>query len=1308
MDPYTEQLLERTRQRREMLNQKMGKTPEVTPRKRFLQDNTTDNLPQSDTKTLMKEASPGKRQCVREDEINIKPDTPAISSVRSRMHNLTQQRTDWSSGDGTDSDNSHPKPVPRKSLQNSLEEEVEPPKVEGQRRGRLANLAATINNWEDDLSHPTIPSSKNTEEKKPKWQPPKKDDSVQPPAPKSQMDSKWQTSKREMSSDIVMQSPTKKTSPGSVPAPPPPPAFHSPKKYAAPAPPTGSPIKSKTSIVLMEPHSSEVKPKHQVKHLVNKEPVNLPSRNGTNVGTTCKPVVSKVEQPVKQMATPVNNKPPCKTSSSEPSQSNANREPDSDDPASKPVSSRMASWQQRVNSSVPPKEEEPTAYSVTARMSAWETMSSSNQVSNIKKVDPGSSPSKSPCRQGPIQSNISKARTVTPSKNVKDSIMEKASKIQSSITTPVSNLQPGQSPAGKIGSATKMIHQKLFDQVQHSKTGDMADQMRKQRMAELNTLQNRWTNGVLKEDKLQDNVVEPAEVKNATAPVEKKDAIRAKAREDEQASYDFKKGQQKSGSESSGEESSRKGKAPTPPTAPPLPQQTNKALPPRPTSQPNFKANGKQSAKPGTSLYRLISQKRNDKPDVPTNKAQDHSGKKVQFEDSFDSTEDDELYAKKSSSSTEDETDIGENGDPTTDDMDTQDDSFESSNSAFSTDVDHHPVNKELPPINNQARHYMEEDTDGDDCSLSAFVPASVRRESILPHGPPQDATPQKSESHGRKTQHTVASVPSAVRHQSTTNLKKYLDETSSSQGSSTSSLNSETDSNQSSFDEDSRRMQETTDDDETNEAEIDDFLDEAMSDEESEAKQPQVTPRKRRSHMIATSGAYEAHGDEHNLVYSVSMYRNKRDGPQSPDRKIVRNRQFQADIEEEEIEMPTHLPPDVERKSVQERIHELQELVSQEQSVIMQTSNALNQCCLGNSHFAGSAEQVECNRLLLLACQKRQAYLTEMQRLKETGHLDPPGHGTKGSLTISDIRLPLKKEFVTKIGTTSDTTVHYFLILIRNNAQVITTQMLSTHDPMMRGSLDFPNLIKIHGISGSFKLTMEIFSMNVSRESIGKDKKKKTPKKSSMKSGHITMPSPGGPTAVRTTSFTLITTLPISMKSLDKTSFTLERISYLSPLHGTIYMRLKCLMEQNVEERGFLTMFEDVSGLGAWHRRWCVLAGNKLCFWKYPDDEQKKDPIGYFDLKRCITEKVGLIPRDICARPNTFELVTVRQPRRGEPDTLISKTYNTMTTTRHMLSADTKEERINWCNKINRALANIRTWHSDAMRPIRLPTKDT
>jgi len=48
----------------------------------------------------------------------------------------------------------------------------------------------------------------------------------------------------------------------------------------------------------------------------------------------------------------------------------------------------------------------------------------------------------------------------------------------------------------------------------------------------------------------------------------------------------------------------------------------------------------------------------------------------------------------------------------------------------------------------------------------------------------------------------------------------------------------------------------------------------------------------------------------------------------------------------------------------------ELQDMVNQELSVIQQTSNALNQCCHRNSTFAGSAEAVECHRLLLVACE--------------------------------------------------------------------------------------------------------------------------------------------------------------------------------------------------------------------------------------------------------------------------------------------------------------------------------------------------
>ena len=61
---------------------------------------------------------------------------------------------------------------------------------------------------------------------------------------------------------------------------------------------------------------------------------------------------------------------------------------------------------------------------------------------------------------------------------------------------------------------------------------------------------------------------------------------------------------------------------------------------------------------------------------------------------------------------------------------------------------------------------------------------------------------------------------------------------------------------------------------------------------------------------------------------------------------------------------------PYIPEKSAKERLAELQELITQEQSVIMQTSNALNQCCGQNSAFAGSQEAVECHRLLLVACE--------------------------------------------------------------------------------------------------------------------------------------------------------------------------------------------------------------------------------------------------------------------------------------------------------------------------------------------------
>ena len=67
-----------------------------------------------------------------------------------------------------------------------------------------------------------------------------------------------------------------------------------------------------------------------------------------------------------------------------------------------------------------------------------------------------------------------------------------------------------------------------------------------------------------------------------------------------------------------------------------------------------------------------------------------------------------------------------------------------------------------------------------------------------------------------------------------------------------------------------------------------------------------------------------------------------------------------------------------------------------------------------------------------------------------------------------------------------------------------------------------------------------------------------------------------------------------------------------LSPLDGTAEMKVSFEASMSVHHKGFLTMFEDVSGFGAWHRRWCYLKGNLLVYWRYPDDEVKKVCVTY------------------------------------------------------------------------------------------------
>ncbi|XP_005093568.1 anillin isoform X3 [Aplysia californica] len=1285
MDEDTQKLIERARQRREMLNQRTSGMPEAAPRKRrtpVLENDGSEKV--LSEKQLNQDDFAGplydspKRQCLREEELQLKPDTPAVRGVQARAQDLQSENKIV---------NDSPVPIPRKSISTPPAERrvLSPAKTSpakaldstnlgSTRKNRFAALAQNINNWEDDMSHHVVHKE---EEKKPRWQPP----SAKKESMASEQKLPASSGKSRAPQPIMVQQKVASSAPSSGK----PSAVGSPKKTHAPPTPR-SPMKSTVASV-SSPTSS------------------APgfARNSPLRG-------SKVCTPALSASTPA-----------------ASRSKNFD-PSELPVSQRMSQMQEKLAHVTTPrsqrKDSEPTAFSVGARMSAWETMTSSNQVSDIKKVNPADATPKSkakvagttatPRPNAPVYSQPAPSnpppppatpKGLTPGKSFKESIQDKASEVWARKGVAVTSTSPSkscpektQTPAKrgtsptkihsptKVSTGTKIVQQRLAEVTHDSSTScsALAAQSRAARLAELEAIQGRWKNGVLKEDSSSSTVAKTDESSSRTADKEtlpkqtseqktpggKREESRNKAREE----FNSKLAEIDMASDSL--VTSEKKTPVRPP--PPLMSSASKSTP-----------CGSASSSHTGSIYSLI-KKRDESKKETASVATDKMKQNNSFDDSDEETQQKiprtaGLRAAKQNSQ-EKEVEFKKPEPPVVSVEDTDTDAASSS---------------EVGDEEFGSSDKLPMEIDDDDISLKGFVSEATRRESILP-----PSMQRRANSHSSLDSYDDDDGKRGERRRNVA-------------GPSSQAGGYQPDDDDSMYDDDDDRNA------------VDDLLDEAMDD--SEEYDPDMDPRNvvmRRKPSETPSDDYDPDMDENNVVlrrkpqpvpaqrhqlnvnstdddeeddrpYSLQAYRKSANVHLQMMEPVVRASRYAGrQVEEEEIEMPTSSRPQRDdRRLVQERIKELQELVQQEQNVIMQTSNALNKCCLGNSYFAGSAEQVECNRVLLIACQKRQCYMTEIQRLKDSGVLHPEGPGPQGSLTISDIRLPLKKEFVTKIGTSQDNTTHYFILLIRNNCQVICTQMLSTHDPMMRGSLDFPNLIKINGITGNFKLTLDIYSMSISKE-FSKDKKKKTPKKG--KGYAMSLESPGGPTAVRTTSFSHVTSLHLTMKCLDKSSFHLDRLPYLSPLYGQIFMRLKCLMESNVEERGFLTMFDDVSGFGAWHRRWCVLSGNKLCIWKYPDDETRKDPMFLIDLKRCITEKVGLVSRDVCARPNTFEMVTVRQPLKGEHDTLVTKTHNTMTTVRHQVSADSKEERIVWCNKLNRALANLRTWHADALKPVK------
>nr|KAF6387516.1 hypothetical protein mMyoMyo1_008008 [Myotis myotis] len=369
--------------------------------------------------------------------------------------------------------------------------------------------------------------------------------------------------------------------------------------------------------------------------------------------------------------------------------------------------------------------------------------------------------------------------------------------------------------------------------------------------------------------------------------------------------------------------------------------------------------------------------------------------------------------------------------------------------------------------------------------------------------------------------------------------------------------------------------------------------------------------------------------------------------------------------------------------------MQELNNEINLQQSVTYQASQALN-CCVDEEHGKGSLEEAEAERLLLITTEKRTLLMDDLNKLKSEGPQRKNKTGllsqsefvpSKESVTLSKIRLPLKADFACSTVQKPDAASYSFLFILKAGAKsIVATPLASTATSLNGDALMFSTTYTLKDVSNDFEISIEVYSLVQKKDPSVPDKKKKaykskaiTPKqfltsittKSTLHSS--VMASLGSLHAVCTRNFILVGSYTLSLSSVGNTKFAVDKINYdvkerellgylfqekvpfLSLLEGHIRLKIKCPLNSSVEEKGFLTIFEDVSGFGTWHQKWYILSGNCISYWTYPDDKKRKNPIGRINLANCTSHQIEPANREFCTRCNTFELITVRPQREDD-----------------------------------------------------------
>ncbi|XP_065202423.1 anillin isoform X2 [Planococcus citri] len=384
----------------------------------------------------------------------------------------------------------------------------------------------------------------------------------------------------------------------------------------------------------------------------------------------------------------------------------------------------------------------------------------------------------------------------------------------------------------------------------------------------------------------------------------------------------------------------------------------------------------------------------------------------------------------------------------------------------------------------------------------------------------------------------------------------------------------------------------------------------------------------------------------------------------------------------------------DMERNEtdVGKKIKSLEEQLIKEKIMLAQEIRALKLCL--SSSFVNSPTHLDAEKLVLLSQLKIVTYQNEIDRIKVENSVMPSASSpAKGNITISNIKLPIRMAVVH--SDLKDDLCNNLLCVVKCGDIVLASEVVPVVQENIKKDpeyyVEFREPITLANVSSDFRITVEVYNslvekkdpVNFKQSSAKKDKKAHNKKTKDTK----LFPRLGESKKSSQSSFSMVGYMIFSLNEVTRQQWILNKQDLLhSPLVGMIMMNIKCnLALTSVQKHGFLTMYEVVSGYGAWSRYWFYLSGEKLSFWKYPEEEGVKDPIGTFDLRKCVTKTVETVGIEVTMRPHTLML-------QFNPSSYLLD-FKGLTEEGLLLSADTLEERTAWRASLNEVLNSVRLW---------------